>query len=180
MRSIAQLSAADDGPARVESVLSEMGVAFVALPHLPGTHLDGAAMLRPDGVPLVALTVRRDQIDNFWFTLMHELAHVCQHLENALPAILDDLEIGSSTRIEREADRIAQDALIPATLWERFNKGEFTSKAEVEELAALAGVSPAIVAGRWRMVNRNYQRFSKMLGHRTVRKQLRTWPQSAG
>ncbi len=36
------------------------GIAFVALPHLPGTHLDGAAMLRSDGVPLVALTLRRD------------------------------------------------------------------------------------------------------------------------
>lgn len=179
MRSIAKLSAADDGPSKVEQVLSEMGIAFVALPHLPGTHLDGAAMLRPDGVPLVALTVRRDQVDNFWFTLMHELAHVWKHLENALPAILDDLEIGSSTRIEREADQIAQETLIPAALWEQFNKGEFTSKAEVEDLASRAGVNPAIVAGRWRMVNRNYQRFSKMLGHRTVREQLRTWPRAS-
>ncbi len=107
---------------------------------------------------------------------MHELAHVWKHLENRLPAILDDLDIGSSTRIEREADAIAQDALIPPALWEGFNNGEFTSRAEVEDLAATAGVNPAIVAGRWRMANRNHQRFSKMLGHRTVRARMRNWP----
>ena len=178
MRTIAKMSAADDGPAKVEQALSELGVAFVALPHLPGTYLDGAAMLRSDGVPLVALTVRRDQVDNFWFTLMHELAHVWRHLEKERPAILDDLDIGSSTSIEREADKIAQDTLIPPALWDGFNKGEFTSKAELEELAKAAEVHSAVVAGRWRMLNRNYQRFSKLLGHRTVRKQMRKWPAS--
>ncbi|MBB3348342.1 ImmA/IrrE family metallo-endopeptidase [Sphingomonas sp. BK069] len=176
MRTIARLSALEDGPSRVEATLSDLGISFVALPHLPGTHLDGAAMLRSDGVPMVAMTLRRDQVDNFWFTLMHELAHVRLHLGNATPAILDDLDIGSSTRIEREADRLAEDTLIPPGLWADFDKGEFTSRRDIEGLAGEAGVSPAIVAARWRMVNRNYLRFSKMLGHRTVRSQMRDWP----
>jgi HTH-type transcriptional regulator / antitoxin HigA len=175
LRRIAELSADEDGPSRVGEALSELGVTLVTLPSLPGTHLDGAAMLGADGTPIVALTLRRDQIDSFWFTLMHELAHVSKHLETSRPAILDDLDIGSSSSIEWEADRIAEEALIPVALWEAFNKGEYTSKAEVEKLAADAGVHPAIVAGRWRMANRNYQRFSKMLGHRTIRSQFPAW-----
>lgn len=179
LRSIAQLSIHEDGPSRVQSALSGLGVAFVTLPPLPGTHLDGAAMLRADGTPVVAMTLRRDQIDNFWFTLMHELAHISKHLDTSRPAIFDDLDIGSSTAIEREADRIAEDVLIPADLWALFNKGEFTSKDEVENLATLAGVHPAIVAARWRMLNRNYQRFSRMLGHRTIRTQFPSWQSPA-
>jgi HTH-type transcriptional regulator/antitoxin HigA len=172
MRDIARLSASEDGPARVPQELAGLGVAFVVVPTLPGTHLDGAAMLRADGVPVVALSLRRDQVDSFWFTLMHELAHVWKHIGAGRPAIIDDLDIGSSSKIEREADRIAEEALIPPDLWRGFNQGEYTSKAEVEALAAKAGVHPAIVAGRWRLANRNYQRFSRMLGHRTVRVQF--------
>lgn len=180
LRDIAQLSSNENGPAMVEGALSQLGVAFVALPHLPGTHLDGAAMLRNDGVPVVALTVRRDQIDSFWFTLMHELAHVAKHLNASQAAIVDDLEISSASRIEREADSTAEDVLIPRSLWSTFSKGEFTSKAEIENLAREARVHPAIVAARWRMTNRNYKRFSRMLGHGTVRRQLVNWPGEVG
>ena len=33
-----------------------------------------------DGRPVIGLTLRYDRIDNFWFTLLHELAHVGRHL----------------------------------------------------------------------------------------------------
>ena len=48
--------------------------------HLPGTYLDGAAMLSAFSQPVVALTLRYDRLDNFWFVLFHELAHVFLHL----------------------------------------------------------------------------------------------------
>ena len=48
------------------------------------------------------MTLRRDRIDNFWFTLLHELAHVgCFHLADDKSFIFDDLEIGSSEEIRR-------------------------------------------------------------------------------
>jgi hypothetical protein len=29
-----------------------------------------------DGTPVIGLTLRYDRLDNFWFCLLHELAHV--------------------------------------------------------------------------------------------------------
>lgn len=175
MPEIAKLSAHEDGIEKVSETLSGLGVAFVTLPHLPRTYLDGASMLREDGVPVVALTLRRDQVDAFWFTLLHELAHVVKHLDKERTAIVDDLELSSSNWIEREADRIAQTTLISDALWARQETGEFFSKKELEDLAATAGVHPAIVAGRWRLENKNYKRFSAYLGHRSVQKRFPEW-----
>lgn len=170
VRSLAKLSLQAQGPRLAREMLADFGVALVVLPHLPGTHLDGAAMRRPDdGVPVIGLTLRRDRIDNFWFTLAHELAHVTFHLVEDTSVILDDLEIGSSEAIEQEADQQAQRALIPEELWASFNSNTYASLADVLDLARRAEVNPAIVAGRWQQQNRDFRKFSKLLGHGTVR-----------
>ena len=172
VRSLAKLSVYDDGPQRARKALSKLGVILVILPHLPGTHLDGAAMRRPDGVPIIALTLRRDRIDNFWFTLLHELAHVVFHLGDEQSFILDDLEIGSSEKIEDDADRLAEEALVPKSLWATFSNSTYTSLGEVQEFASRAEVNPAIIAGRWQKQNRDFRKFSKLLGHGAVRVQF--------
>jgi Zn-dependent peptidase ImmA (M78 family) len=53
-----------------------------------------------DGVPVIALTLRHDRLDNFWFTLLHEFAHVACHLSPDRQVILDDLDVASSDAIE--------------------------------------------------------------------------------
>jgi len=172
VRSIAKLSVHEDGPQRARAVLAGLGVALVILPHLPGTHLDGAAMRRADGVPVIALTLRRDRIDNFWFTLLHELAHAVFHLDDGTSFILDDLEISSSEAIEQEADRLAQQALVPDELWSTFNGGFYTSLEDVLAFARSTDIHPAIVAGRWQKENRDFRKFSRLLGHGSVRAQF--------
>jgi len=173
MRDLAKLSVRTDGPTAAVSRLAEVGIAFVVLPHLPGTHLDGAAMRNPDGgAPVIAVTLRHDRIDNFWFTLLHELAHVRSHLADGTQIILDDLEIGSSEEIERQADEMARVALIPDEQWSHFNRGEFLSTSELSAFAERVEVHPAIVAGRWQKENRDFRKFSKLLGHGTLRSQL--------
>ena len=69
-----KLAATEDGVSQVPVFLAKLGIGFVILPHLPKSYLDGA-ILPVDGHPVVALSMRYDRIDNFWFTLLHELAH---------------------------------------------------------------------------------------------------------
>lgn len=133
-------------------------------------------MRRPDGTPVIALTLRRDRIDNFWFTLIHECVHVSKHLNENGEAIFDDLEVSSSELIEQEADADAVTALIPQHLWDSFNDGKFTSMSDVLEFARRAEVHPAIVAGRWQMRNRDFRKFSKLLGHGKVRAEFPDFP----
>src|SRR3546814_12044617 len=74
-------------------------------------------MCRRDGAPVIAVTLRHDRVDNFWFTLLHEFAHVCCHLSEDRKVILDDLEVGSVDGIEAQADAFASNALIPEKYW---------------------------------------------------------------
>ncbi|WP_258046314.1 ImmA/IrrE family metallo-endopeptidase [Sphingomonas folli] len=127
-------------------------------------------MRRADGVRVIALTLRYDRIDNFWFTLLHEFAHVSCHLNEEISMIFDDLELGSEDKIEEEADLFAQRALIPDDIWAQA-RADFGVQ-EICSLAERAGVHPAIVAGRWQREFRDYRRFSKLVGHGEVRSAL--------
>jgi HTH-type transcriptional regulator/antitoxin HigA len=141
---------------------------LISLEHLPGTFLDGAALRREDGTPVIALTLRHDRVDNFWFTLLHEYAHVCYHLNSETRVILDDLEVKSTEDIESEADEFARTSLIPQPLWHRIESPDLTLE-EIIDIAAEARIHPAIVAGRWQRDHNDYRRFSKMLGRGEVR-----------
>ncbi|TSD83637.1 ImmA/IrrE family metallo-endopeptidase [Mycobacterium sp. KBS0706] len=169
-RQLAQLSILPDWPDQIRSALQRIGVILIILEHLPGTFLDGAAMRRGDGVPVIALTLRHDRLDNFWFTLLHEFAHVVCHLSPERQVILDDLDVASSESIEAEADTFARNALIPPALWKRIDKDSSTEK--VLEAAEKAGVHPAIAAGRWRFEHSDYRRFSKLIGRGEVKAAL--------
>jgi HTH-type transcriptional regulator/antitoxin HigA len=165
------LSIFPDGPFRAQEMLKDHGIIMVIEPHLPGTMLDGAALLTLDGIPVVALTLRYDRIDNFWFTLLHELGHVFLHFGNGLSEgfIDDDLGEANVSAVEREADDFARTRLIPDDLWQaapvRFTK----SREAVEKFAGRLGVHPGIVAGRIRN-ERNYTLFADLVGNGQVRK----------
>jgi HTH-type transcriptional regulator/antitoxin HigA len=165
---LAKLSVLPDWPKRVREFLSDLGVILITLEHLPGTFLDGAAICRGDGAPVIALTLRHDRIDNFWFTLLHEFAHVSCHLTGDTSVILDDLEVNSSDAIEAQADEFARDALIPKKLWMQ-RKTNTMSVGELLSIAAEAEVHPAVVAGRWQREHADYRRFSRLLGRGEVR-----------
>ena len=173
MREVAQLSVYEDGPRRAQERLAAAGIALVVERHLPRTHLDGAALCLQDGRPVIGLTLRYDRIDNFWFSLMHELAHVSLHLdcdENDL--FIDDLSLSGGDPLEEEADTLAQDALILPQLWESNSVREGATILAVYGLAREAGVHPAVIAGRVRHERGNYRLLSQLVGSGKVRSQF--------
>lgn len=171
-RELARLSIQRDGPLLAREILAQWGIVLVTLEHLPGTFLDGAAMCRPDGVRVIAMTLRHDRLDNFWFTLLHELCHAMCHLKEGTPIILDDLDVKGAGDVEAEADAFAQNALIPPAIW-KTAQTEDLSADDVLHVASQAGVHPSIVAGRWQREFGDYRKFSRMLGRGEVRSQFR-------
>lgn len=63
----------------LKGLFAECGVALVFVPHLSKTYANGAARwLSPDKA-LVQLSIRNRHEDIFWFTLLHECAHILQN-----------------------------------------------------------------------------------------------------
>ena len=173
MREIAHLSVFEDGPRRAQEHLAENGIALVIERHLPRTHLDGAALRLGSGSPVIGLTLRYDRIDNFWFSLMHELAHVGLHLDNGEDEpFIDDLSLNVTDPLEKEADRHARDALIPPEIWGSSSVREGATVLEVYDLAQELGVHPAVIAGRVRHEKGNYRLLSQLVGSGKVRRQF--------
>lgn len=163
LRKLAQQSRHEDGPKLARQYLSDHGICLVIEPRFKKTYLDGAALL--DGnVPIVALTLRHDRLDNFWFALLHEVVHIQKHLTNCA-FIADNLEdkARNGQAQEDEADEGAQEALIPAELWGASSVRETCASEDVVDLARKAGVHPCIVAGRVRHVTGNWRILSSFI-----------------
>lgn len=175
---VVHLSTRSDGPHAAQAYLIEHGIALITARHLPRTHLDGAVMMTPEGHPVIGMTLRHDRSDNFWFCLLHELAHIGRHLGSDSSAVfIDDLDLAANDddTTEIEADEWAQEASIPSEVWDRHPVANAQSIHNVCALASQLRISPAIVAGRARRASNNYKRLSDMVGIGEVRKQFPEW-----
>ena len=163
LRELAKLSAFEEGPKLAREYLARLGITLVIESHFKRTFLDGAAVL-DNGRPIVALTLRHDRIDNFWFALLHELAHVAKHLSDANPVFIDDLDRPNPEHIESEADEMAQEALIPKNRWDAAKVKETLLSEDAIAFADEIAVHPAIVAGRLRHETKNFRLLSHLIG----------------
>ena len=169
MTEVVRLSPAPDGPLRAVKFLNRHGISVEIVRHLPGTHLDGAALQSADGRPVIGLTLRYDRVDNFWWVLLHELAHVTRHLRKSEYIFVDDLTIVSDDDKELEADRWAREASIPEAIWESSEASQNPTPMAVMALAQERGIHPAIVAGRARYEHGNYRLLTQFVGSKMVR-----------
>lgn len=167
---LARLSAHEDGPKLAQELLADHGIVLVIERQITGMSVDGAAFL-VDETPVIGMTLRHDRIDNFWFTLMHELGHVILHYRTGLSSgFFDSTEDFAVDEFERQADEFASNILIPEELWVRSPARIAKSPEPIEKLAAQLGIAPEIVFGRVRMERKNYTIFSSKLGAGKVRK----------
>jgi HTH-type transcriptional regulator/antitoxin HigA len=171
--SLVRMSSEPDGPKLAVQHLRDIGIVLVIEPHLPGTLLDGAAMRTADDIAAIGLTLRHDRLDNFWFTLLHEVAHLMLHIgAGQFSAIFDDTDAPAHSDVEREADYFAQEALLPTAKWHaclsRFSRTEKAVLADAKKFH----ISPAIIAGRIRREAGDYTLLRSLVGAGEPRKQL--------
>jgi addiction module HigA family antidote len=128
------------------SMCGSAGVAVVVVRELPGTRAWGATRwLKPDKA-LLQLSCRYKRDDHLWFTFFHEAAHILRHGKR-----LVFVEDGANDEAsEEEADRYAQDSLIPDADYRSFvaEYRPFFSKVAIRAFAGRIRVSPGIVVGR--------------------------------
>jgi len=181
LRTLVRQSYFSTGPQNARELLNRWGIHLIILRHLPKTYLDGASFVAPWGNPVIGLTLRYDRLDNFWFTLLHELGHVCLHLDQAGLTFFDETQrvgAGSGDAFEdvreQEANTFAQKMLIPEELWEqaRLPLLDEPSERAVRKVAEELRISPAIVAGRIRWETQEYKQLGKLVGARQVREQF--------
>lgn len=172
-----KLSVFDDGPRKAQDLLRQVGIVMIAEPQIPGLAIDGAAFLDA-GVPVIGMTIRKDDIGNFWFSLLHEVGHVVLHRRTGLTnGFFDQFEAQAVDEQEAEADAFASNMLIPEERWRRSTARIAKSPQVIEKFALELGVHPAIVFGRIQKERDDYSLFSQKIGRKSVRKVLIEQPE---
>jgi HTH-type transcriptional regulator / antitoxin HigA len=123
------------------------------------------------------MTLRHDRLDNFWFTVVHELAHLYLHFDDGDLAFFDDNDRAHEDPEhpqEAQANTFTRDMLIPPSFWEQVGP-DLIAAQENEPLITTAGklgVGIEIIAGRVRWESGDYSRFTDLVSHNQVRSQF--------
>jgi len=173
LRSLAGLSRERDGVRRARQHLLDAGIALVVEEALPGMHIDGAALRTCKGNYSIALTLRDPRLETFWFTLMHEVAHLVLHIApGKYDSIFDDVNAPADSDDEDEADVFSREALIPSRAWASC-KSQFTwTREAILADARRLGVGPAVVVGHIRRQAGDIQFPNRVAANGDVREQL--------
>jgi HTH-type transcriptional regulator/antitoxin HigA len=134
----------------VSRILSEAGVRLVIVEPLSGGKIDGATFWLDKSAPVIALTMRYDRLDYYWFTLLHELSHV-RSGEEVLDSEISMTRAGTDKpEGERRADEFASRFLIEPQQMDNFiaRVRPLYSTRRIEGFARTILVHPAIVVGQ--------------------------------
>ncbi len=167
VKEIAQLSVHEDIFAELPEILALKGIILVYVPALEGSKIDGASFLLAGKIPVIAHAVRFNRLDNFWFTLIHELSHVCLHFAHLSTPIVDEDVWHDDTEsplydMEIEADRLTRFSFIPATEW-RTTPRRLEKIESITEIADRNKVHPATIAGLIRHASNDYTLFNELV-----------------
>lgn len=157
-------------PLYAPKVLKEMGIILVYQEAIPSAKVDGVVYVNDLGNPVIAMSLRYNRLDNYWFTLLHELSHVLLHYDLLGAPIIEDLdESDPNNLVESQADRMALDSFIPRNLWRGCTVMKTLKEEDLFSFAKELGIHPAIIAGRIRTEKNAFKYFSKLVNSVNVR-----------
>lgn len=140
----------------VPKILAEAGIRLVIIEQLSPSGIDGVTLWLDEKSPVIALSLRLDRIDGFWFTLAHELGHVKRRDGLRRKPILD-IDIVSEGReklekyeVEEQVNLFAAEFLVTQSELENFilRIRPLFGKQKIINFAKTMGVHPGIIVGQ--------------------------------
>lgn len=169
LRELALLSVDPQVVRKLPRILAKFGIILVYVYALPGMNADGAVFHLRTGHPVIAMSLRFPRLDYFWFTLLHELAHLVLHADKLREPVFFDVEADEKGADEKAANRLAKNSLVDRNAWRNCEPKYDTHERAVRAYAGQEGIHPAIVAGLLRKESGNYKRYSNLIHEHDVR-----------
>jgi addiction module HigA family antidote len=131
---------------QLKTLCNSCGIAVAFTRELPKTNVCGATKWIRSDLALLQLSLRYRSSDHFWFSFFHELAHIALgHAKREI--LLEDSSGESLDHREVDADKFAQEQLIPPAQFQKLLNGQHTA-ASIRAFANSIGIAPGIVVGR--------------------------------
>ena len=144
-----------------QELLTAYGIKFIVQEKADKVPVDGMAFWSVDN-PAIAMTLRHQRIDNFAFTLLHELGHVFKHIQPDSMDQFIDIEKDPAERsneIEHQANEYAKFQLVDRKDWSDFMERTFKFNAEAFRVFAKEqGIHLASAYGLYSHETGNYRK----------------------
>lgn len=142
---------------RVKAKLNQYGIKFVLVAKIEKAPIDGYTFWSENN-PAIAMTIRHKRIDNFAFTIIHELGHIDLHLKHDREKHFFDLSDQKNNLevVEKEADSYAQLNLISSMEWNEILKLSERNDYSIKQLSEIYKINPAIILGRINYESESY------------------------
>lgn len=153
MRDIRKLAAYSAEVRKAPALLAAYGIRLVVIEGLPGAKVDGyATWLDPDS-PVIGMSLKHDRLDNFWFTLGHELMHIRHRDVAPVDGDVggpDDGSSGAKSPIERRADDESAALFVPPDELASFIRrvGPLYSTEKINQFANRIKMHPNVIIGQ--------------------------------
>lgn len=157
VRSVRRLMENPEDVRQVPRVLAAAGIRFMIIENIAHAKMDGACFWLDNQAPVIAMGVRYDRIDNFWYVLTHEMGHIGRRDGLDGDPIWDANLVGEDatpfeqkSEMEKQADIFAQQTLIDQSAMENWitRTSPLYSKVKIIAFARMNHVHPAIVLGQ--------------------------------
>lgn len=142
-----------DSIREIPALLANYGIRFVIVEPIPGMKMTGVCTWLDKNSPVIGLALTYDRIDNFWFTLFHELDHI-EHEEGQGTPILDDLAPNKNDAGEPEIEKRANVRASQECVEDKEIAG-FIARVnplftleQIKGFAKRLGIHPGIVVGQ--------------------------------
>lgn len=176
--SISKMSYDASNIATIDKYLyNEYGIVLIFIKNISGMMTDAVTFKLRTGNPVIGMSLRHKRYDSFWFTLMHELAHIHLHLDEMTEPHLDEFNDENMNiaeiEIEIEANALAKEVLAPRRIWSQCNARKDFKNELLIDFSKKYEIHPAIIAGLIRNEKANYKIFSDIVHKIDVRHELR-------
>ncbi|WP_028580422.1 ImmA/IrrE family metallo-endopeptidase [Desulfogranum japonicum] len=172
LREIVRLSPNPEVILELPNILAQIGIVLIYERSLPAMKLDGVVFKIANNQPVIGLSFRYKRLDYFWFTLLHELAHIALHFGHLNTPIFDDMDEENTDILELQANKVAKDAIADKWKW-RNCKAKYTNdEQDIIEFAQECEVHPALIAGLLQREKNAYQLFRKITDQIDVREMV--------
>lgn len=140
----------------IERLLASYGIGYSYVAKVEKAPVDAYSSII-DNTPHIVVSHRHNNMDMLVFDVLHELYHIDKDLVNGDSNVSfnGEIDMGQDER-ESAANKFAEDALIPKSVWEKILKVQsrtinpYSVYNSVVEEALKYGVSPSIASWRYR------------------------------
>lgn len=142
-------------PLTIKEILNRNGIIYIQVPKLEAAPIDAYSMMTSTH-PAIVVTYRHNDLDKLVFDVLHEIGHIEFHISNGKSFISVENDYSSQSKEEKEADKFANDILIPSDKWNMIMSAKPNSLSPhvivhtIAKEAEKVGISASIAVARYK------------------------------